>query len=259
MADQRLATPDRAGQAGAGRYILITGGGGGIGSALARGLTNAGARVFIADSRPDAASEVAAALPGTGWAEVDVRNQASVERLVVQAEDHGGFIDGLVNAHGLSTYVPFLELALEEWERIIAVNLTGTFIVGQAVARRMVANGVSGAIVNISSTLGWVGAPNRAHYLASKGGVNMLTRGMALDLAPHGIRVNAIGPGPIVTEMTRPRWGDPEALRATNARTPLGRMGQPEELVGAVIYLLSDEASYTTGTTLYVDGGWTAQ
>ncbi|MDH3398821.1 MAG: SDR family oxidoreductase, partial [Acidimicrobiia bacterium] len=142
---------------------------------------------------------------------------------------------------------------------IVSVNLTGTFIVGQAVARHMVDRGVAGTIVNIASTLGWVGAPNRVHYLASKGGVNLLTRGMALDLAAHRIRVNAIGPGAIVTEMTRPRWDDPQMLAATNARTPLGRMGQPEELVGAAVYLLSGEASYTTGTTLYVDGGWTAQ
>ena len=150
-------------------------------------------------------------------------------------------------------------MSLEEWERIISVNLTGTFVVGQAVTRQMVDHGVRGAVVNIASTLGWVGAPNRVHYLASKGGVNLLTRGMALDLAPHGIRVNAIGPGAVVTEMTRPRWDDPQMLEATNARTPLGRMGQPDELIGAAVYLLSEEASFTTGTTLYVDGGWTAQ
>ncbi len=249
MADQRLA----------GRYILITGGGGGIGAALARGLTEAGARVFVADIDAEAASEVAAALPGTGWAEVDVRDPESVQRMVDRAVEHGGLIDGLVNSHGLSTYVPFLELSLEEWERIVGVNLTGTFLVGQAVAQHMVSHGTKGSIINMASTLGWVGAPNRSHYLASKGGVNMLTRGMALDLVSHGIRVNAIGPGPIVTEMTRPRWGNPEALRATNERIPMGRMGQPEELVGAVIYLLSDEASFTTGISLYIDGGWTAQ
>jgi gluconate 5-dehydrogenase len=249
MTNQRLA----------GRYILITGGGGGIGTALARGFHAAGAKLFIADVKPEAAANVAGALPGSGWAEVDVRDQASVERMVAAAEAHGGPLDGLVCAHGLSTYRPFLELDLEEWRRIIDVNLTGTFIVGQAVARQMVRQGTKGAVVNIASTLGWVGGPNRVHYLASKGGVNLLTRGMALDLVSHCIRVNAIGPGPIVTEMTRPRWDNPEALKATNARTPMGRMGQPEELVGAVIYLLSDEASYTTGTTLYIDGGWTAQ
>lgn len=249
MTDQRLA----------GRYILITGGGGGIGTALARGLSNSGARIFIADVNPEAAANTAAEIPASGWAEVDVRDQASVGQMVAKAVAHGGSLSGLINAHGLSTYVPFLDLSLAEWSRIIDVNLTGTFIVGQAVARHMVEHNTAGAIVNIASTLGWVGGPNRVHYLASKGGVNMLTKGMALDLVSHGIRVNAIGPGPIVTEMTRPRWGTPEGLKATNARTPMGRMGQPEELVGAVVYLLSDEASYTTGTTLYIDGGWTAQ
>lgn len=249
MTDQRLA----------GKYILITGGGGGIGTALAQGLTSAGAKVFVADIKPDVAAKVAAEIPGTGWAEVDVRDQVSVEQMVADAVARGGPLNGLVSAHGLSTYMPFLDLSVEEWSRIIDVNLTGTFIVGQAVARHMVEHGTPGAIVNLASTLGWVGGPNRVHYLASKGGVNLLTRGMALDLVSYGIRVNAIGPGPIVTEMTRPRWDNPEALKATNARTPMGRMGQPDELVGGVIYLLSDEASYTTGTTLYIDGGWTAQ
>ena len=249
MTNQRLAD----------RHILITGGGGGIGSALAKGLTDAGARVFIADVKAEAAARTAEALPGAAWAEVDVRDPASVERLVTAAEAHGGPLNGLVCAHGLSTYRPFLELDLAEWQRIIDVNLTGTFIVGQTVARQMVKQETKGAVVNIASTLGWVGGPNRVHYLASKGGVNLLTRGMALDLVGHGIRVNAIGPGPIVTEMTRPRWDDPAALKATHDRTPMARMGQPEELVGAVVYLLSDEASFTTGATLYVDGGWTAQ
>lgn len=249
MSDQRLA----------GRHVLITGGGGGIGSALAAGVVAAGASVFVADVDGEAAERTATGLPGAGWAQVEVRDQESVQRLLAAAVAHGGPVDSLIAAHGLSTYVPFLELSLEEWNRIVSVNLTGTFVVGQAVARHMVEQGSGGAIVNLASTLGWVGAPRRVHYLASKGGVNLLTRGMALDLAAHGIRVNAIGPGPIVTEMTRPRWDDPEALAATNARTPMGRMGQPEELVGAVVYLLSDEASYTTGTTLYVDGGWTAQ
>lgn len=249
MSDERLS----------GRYILITGGGGGIGSALAEGVSASGATVFVADVDPEAAERTASAVGATGWAGCDVRDPKAVADIIDASSGLGGPIDGLISAHGLSTYVPFLELDLEEWNRIVSVNLTGTFIVGQAVARHMVDHGVQGSIVNMASTLGWVGAPNRVHYLASKGGVNLLTRGMALDLASERIRVNAIGPGAIVTEMTRPRWDDPKMLEATNARTPWGRMGQPHELVGAAVYLLSDEASYTTGTTLYVDGGWTAQ
>ena len=227
MTDQRLE----------GRHVLITGGGGGIGSALAAGVTASGGRVFVADVDEAAAERTAASLPSAGWAAVDVRLPESVTRLVEAANAHGGPVDSLIAAHGLSTYVPFLELSLEEWDRIVSVNLTGTFVVGQVVARHLVEQGRGGSIVNLASTLGWVGAPNRVHYLASKGGVNLLTRGMALDLAPHGIRVNALGPGAIVTEMTRPRWDDPAALAAGP----------------------SDEASYTAGTTLYVDGGWTAQ
>lgn len=240
-----------------GRFLLVTGAGGGIGSTAARGLVREGARVFLADVA-ETVEQVATEL-GSGWAHVDVRDQDSVEAMVQAAIDHGGMLDGLVCAHGLSTYVPFLDLSLEEWSRVIDVNLTGDFLVGQAVARSMVGAGVGGSFVMIASTLGWVGAKHRIHYLSSKGGVNMLTRGMALDLADHGIRVNAIGPGAIVTEMTRPRWDDPAALVATEARTPMGRMGQPSELVGGIVYLLSEEASFTTGTTLYIDGGWTAQ
>jgi NAD(P)-dependent dehydrogenase (short-subunit alcohol dehydrogenase family) len=249
MTDERLR----------GRHILITGGGGGIGSALAEGVSASGAAVFLADADSGAVERTASAVGAEGWAGCDARDAAAVESIIDAAYGLGGPIDGLIAAHGLSTYVPFLELSLEEWNRIISVNLTGTFIVGQAVARHMVDHEVHGSIVNIASTLGFVGAPNRVHYLASKGGVNLLTRGMAIDLASQMIRVNAIGPGAIVTEMTRPRWDDPRMLEATNARTPWGRMGQPHELVGAAVYLLSEEASFTTGTTLYVDGGWTAQ
>lgn len=240
----------------AGRHILVTGAGGGIGSALARGLAAEGASLFLADIRSEPVESVARDV-AADWTTVDVRDQGSVEAMVAAAAEVAP-LDGLVCAHGLSTYVPFLELPLEEWSRIIDVNLTGDFLVGQAVARSMVSSGTTGSFVMIASTLGWVGAKHRIHYLASKGGVNMLTRGMALDLTEHGIRVNAIGPGAVVTEMTRPRWDDPDALAATEARTPMGRMGQAEELVGGVVYLLSDEASFTTGTTLYIDGGWTA-
>lgn len=226
MADDRLA----------GRYVLITGGGGGIGSALAAGVSASGAAVFVADIDAAAAERTASAVDAIGWAVCDVRKSATVAALVDEAHRLGGPISGLVAAHGVGSYVPFLEMSLEEWERIVSVNLTGTFVVGQTVAQHMVDHQVAhGAIVNIASTLGFVGAPNRVHYLASKGGVNLLTRGMALDLAQHGIRVNAIGPGAVVTEMTRPRWDDPDMLAATNARTPMGRMGQPEELTGAVV------------------------
>ena len=240
------------------RHLIVTGGGGDIGSALARAVVEEGARVYLADVRPDAAETTAKELDA-GWTDVDVRSRDSISGMVSRATTHGGQVDGLICAHGLSTYVPFLDMEEDEWRRIIDVNLTGTFLVGQAVARSMVSAGVGGSFVNIASTLGWVGAKNRAHYLSSKGGVNMLTKGMALDLVDHGIRVNAIGPGAIVTEMTRPRWDDPDALAATHARTPMDRMGQPDELAGGVIYLLSNEASFTTGTTLYIDGGWTAQ
>ncbi|MGC2415821.1 MAG: SDR family oxidoreductase, partial [Stellaceae bacterium] len=169
-----------------------------------------------------------------------------------------GRLDILLECAGISHRGNFLDLDVATWERIIAVNLTGMFHLGQAAARQMARQGGGGSIINVTSQLAEVARPERAAYVASKGGGRSLTHAMAVDLAAHGIRVNAIAPGPTLTGLTRASYTDPAARRATEALIPLGRLGQPEDLVGAVLFLASDESEWVTGSTLTVDGGYNA-
>src|SRR5262249_11558902 len=167
--------------------------------------------------------------------------------------------DVLLESAGVSHGASFIDLDAGEWDRIIAVNLTGMFHLGQAAARQMVHQGGGGSIINVTSQLAEVARPERAAYVASKGGGRSLTHAMALDLAPHGIRVNAIAPGPTLTGLTRASYADPERRRATIAQIPLGRLGDAQDLIGAVLYLASDESRWATGSTVTVDGGWNTQ
>jgi NAD(P)-dependent dehydrogenase (short-subunit alcohol dehydrogenase family) len=167
-------------------------------------------------------------------------------------------LDIVLEAAGISHRLDFLDLDAETWERIIAVNLTGMFHVGQAAARQMVRQGGGGSIINVTSQLAEVARPERAAYVASKGGARSLTQAMAVDLARHGIRVNAIAPGPTLTGLTRASYEDPAARRATEALIPLGRLGRPDDLAGAVLFLAGDEARWVTGSTVTVDGGYLA-
>ena len=173
-----------------------------------------------------------------------------------------GRLDIVLESAGISHRLNFLDLDAETWDRIIAVNLTGMFHLGQAAARQMVgqANGgkSGGSIINVTSQLAEVARPERAAYVASKGGARSLTHAMAVDLAAHNIRVNAIAPGPTLTGLTRASYTDPESRRATEALIPLGRLGQPDDLVGAVLFLASDESRWVTGSTVTVDGGYLA-
>jgi NAD(P)-dependent dehydrogenase (short-subunit alcohol dehydrogenase family) len=167
-----------------------------------------------------------------------------------------GRLDVLLECAGISHRLNFLDLDAETWDRIIAVNLTGMFHLGQAAARQMVKQGGGGSIINVTSQLAEVARPERAAYVASKGGGRSLTHAMAVDLAAHNIRVNAIAPGPTLTGLTRASYTDPEARRATEALIPLGRLGQPDDLVGAVLFLAADESRWVTGSTVTVDGGY---
>ena len=167
-----------------------------------------------------------------------------------------GHLDVLLDCAGVSQTASFLDLDPGEWDRIIAVNLTGMFHLGQAAARQMVRQGNGGSIINVTSQLAEVARPERAAYVASKGGGRSLTQAMALELAAHGIRVNAIAPGPTLTGLTRASYADAERRRATIAQIPLGRLGEPEDIIGAILYLASDEARWVTGTTVTVDGGY---
>jgi len=246
-----------------GRIVLVAGAGGGIGSAGAEGLAREGAAVVCTDIDAAAAEAVAARIRAAGGRAsafaLDVRDRAAVDDAVTAAVRTFGRLDVLVDCAGVSHGGNFLDLDHGEWERVVAVNLTGMFHLGQAAARQMVRQGGGGSIINVTSQLAEVARPERAAYVASKGGGRSLTHAMALDLAPHGIRVNAIAPGPTLTGLTRASYADPERRRATIAQIPLGRLGDPQDLVGAILFLASDESRWMTGSTLTVDGGYNAQ
>lgn len=243
-----------------GKVALVTGAGGGIGGAGAEGLGREGAAVLCTDIDAAAAEATAGRIRDAGGRAaaqgLDVRDRAAVDAAVAAAARQFGRLDILVECAGISHRLDFLDLDSETWDRIIAVNLTGMFHLGQAAARQMVRQGGGGSIINITSQLAEVARPERAAYVASKGGARSLTHAMAVDLAAHAIRVNAIAPGPTLTGLTRASYTDPGARRATEALIPLGRLGQPDDLVGAVLFLASDESRWMTGSTVTVDGGY---
>jgi glucose 1-dehydrogenase len=243
-----------------GKVALVAGAGGGIGGAGAEGLAREGAAVVCADIDPGAAEATAGRIRGAGGRAaalgLDARDRAAVDAAVAAAVHEFGTLDVLLECVGVSQTAGFLDVDANEWERVISVNLTGMFHLGQAAARQMVRQGQGGSIINVTSQLAEVARPERAAYVASKGGGRSLTHAMALELAPHRIRVNAIAPGPTLTGLTRASYADPERRRATIAQIPLGRLGEPEDILGAILFLASDESRWVTGSTVTVDGGY---
>ncbi len=242
------------------RVAIVTGAARGIGLAIAKRFVAEGAKVMLADINEKDGAAAAKALGGHArFVRCDVGDAKDAARLVNETIKAFGGVDLLVNNAGIIHGAEFLELKEEDFDRVLRVNLKGSFLVGQAAARRMVeqvkAGKKPGAIVNMSSTNALVAIPNHAPYAVSKGGVAQLTRVMALALAPYGIRVNAIGPGSIMTEILKSVATDREAKRRILSRTPLGRIGEPEEIASVAAFLASDDASYMTGETVYVDGG----
>ncbi|MCL4745198.1 MAG: SDR family oxidoreductase [Burkholderiaceae bacterium] len=239
------------------KVALVTGAAQGIGLACAREFAQQGAKVVLVDRDEAAGAEAAKALganalfiagdvSATGFAAASV--EAAVKRF--------GRLDVLLNNAGITHQAEFLELAEADFDRVLSVNLKSYFLFGQAAARRMVAQGDGGAIVNMSSVNAIMAIPDQVPYAVSKGGVNMLTRVMAIALAPHTIRVNAIGPGTIATELARKAvLGSDAARRKLMSRTPLKRLGEPEEVARVALFLACEDSSYLTGQTIYPDGG----
>jgi 3-oxoacyl-[acyl-carrier protein] reductase len=241
----------------AAKVAMVTGAGHGIGAAIATRLAADGASVLVCDIDLDRAAGVVQTIATAGAAaaphRVDVRDRAQADAAVAQAVSQFGGLDILVNNAGIMDRAPFLEMTDDLWQRVIGTNLYGTFVCAQAAARQMVAQGRGGRVVNIASNSGIFGGRGRAAYGASKAGIINLTQTMAIELAEHGIHVNAVAPGPT---KSRPEQGDkpgPSIL----ARMPLRRFGTPEEIAAVVAFLVSDEASFTTGHVYAADGGFT--
>ena len=243
----------------AGKVAVVTGAANGIGAACAQLFAASGAAVALWDVDAAAAgaraSELAGGAQGHAAIGCDVSQSAQVAAAIAATLERFGRIDILVNNAGIFRAAPFLEVSEADWDAVLAVNLKGAFLVGQAVARAMAAQG-GGAIVNMSSVNGTLAIPSIASYNASKGAINQLTRAMALALAEHGIRVNALAPGTIATELARQAvLGSDEAKARIMSRTPLGRLGEPAEVAQVCAFLASDAASYMTGEIVVVDGG----
>lgn len=244
-----------------GRTALVTGSSRGIGRGLAAGLAAAGAHVVLHGRDRDRLAREADALTATGatvsTAAFDVTEEDAVEHGIAELTDRVGVLDVLVNNAGMQIRAPFTEFPLADWDRLIATNLTSAFLVGRAVARGMQQRG-EGKIINIGSVQSMLGRPGITPYAATKGGIVMLTRGMCADLGPSGIQVNAIAPGYFATELTAALVADPEFSGWVERRTPAGRWGRVEDLVGAVVFLASGASDFVNGQVLSVDGGMTA-
>jgi 3-oxoacyl-[acyl-carrier protein] reductase len=242
-----------------GRFAIVTGGARGIGLAIARALVREGAAVAVADINKDGAEAAAASLEAEGRAialGVNVADPGSVSAMVESVLNAFGRIDILINNAGIGGNTAFLETTLEEWNRIISINLTGAFLVAQTVSREMVKSG-GGKIVNIASLSGQRGGNGRAAYGAAKAGLELLTKVMAVELAQYNINVNNIAPGAIETEMAK-YVHDAPTRAAYNYLIPMTRYGTPEEIADAAVFLCSDESRYVHGHTLNVDGGFRA-
>ena len=243
-----------------GKVAMVTGSTRGLGETAAKALAKAGADVAICGRKKDDLDRVSSAIKELGRDSagffLDVTFKESILKGVDGIMNHFGKVDILVNNAGINHRVPVLEFTEEDWDRIINTNLKGYFLVAQAVVPQMLARGY-GKVINISSIMGTVVLPNQLAYASSKGGVDQMTKVMALEWAKEGVRVNAIGPTYFETDLVTQIRNDPERFNFINERTPMGRWGYLPELEGIVIFLASPASDFITGQTIYIDGGWT--
>jgi len=247
------------------RVAAITGAAQGIGAACARAFADEGAHVVVSDVNEVGGMAVVRDIAAAGgmatFCRADVGDRSDAERLVAHAVEHYGRLDVLVNNAGIVHAAEFVDLAEEDFDRVLRVNLKGAFLCGQAAVRQMLrqaprADGHRGVVINMSSVNAVLAIANQVPYTVSKGALNQLTKAMAIGLADKGIRVVGIGPGSIATELLKTAVLANEAARARIlSRTPMGRLGEPEEVARIAVFLASDDASYLTGTTVYPDGG----
>lgn len=246
----------------ANKAVLVTGAGSGIGRAACLAFAREGAAIGAADVNLEAAQSTVYEVEKMGRKaaalQVDVAAPESVEAMVKHALERLGGIDVLVNSAGVREIVPFLLLPFAEWQRIISINLTGTFLCSQAVAQYLVTRGQGGKIVNLASVAGLTAVPNRAAYVSSKHAVVGLTKEMALELAEKNIQVNAVAPGVVRTSMTESYFDKPAVLEGLKKAHPAGRWALPEEIATLILFLASPEADFITGATFPIDGGFMA-
>jgi len=252
------------------KVAFVTGAGSGIGEQIARLFAQQGARVVLADINLDAAKRVAGEIQAVGGSartqQLDVAEESLVKAAIEQVAATEGRLDILVNNAGISHVGTILETSLEDWERVMRVNARGPFLCAREAVRQMLAQlPAGGVIINMSSVAATIGIDRRLPYCASKGAVLALTRSIAIDFATKGIRCNAICPGtvqtPFVEDYLARHFADheDEVRQQLHARQPIGRMGRPDEIAHAALYLASDEAAFVTGSALVIDGGWTAR
>lgn len=244
-----------------GKVAIVTGASSGLGVTFAHTLAEAGANLEITARRVDKLNEVANKLGSFGVKvkafQCDVSSESQVRALVSDTERTFGRVDVLVNNAGVAAMEPATDISVEDWNRVVSINLTGSFLCARESAKRMIKQG-GGKIINIASIYGAVGDVFPASpYYATKGAIMNLTRDLAVEWAPFKINVNAIAPGFFPSEMTEAIFRDPHYLEYVNKQTPLGRTGDPEDLKGAIVYLASPASDYVTGQVLFVDGGWT--
>jgi NAD(P)-dependent dehydrogenase (short-subunit alcohol dehydrogenase family) len=244
-----------------GKTSLVTGASRGIGKALAEGQLRAGARTILVSSNAEALGKVveefrrdnlaAEAIPA------DLSNREQVDRLIEEVKQRCGRLDVMINAAGVTTALPLEEYSDEVWERTLRINLEAPFLLARGLVGLMKDHG--GSIINITSLAAELGFPNNPAYAASKGGIKQLSKALAAELGPMGVRVNNIGPGYIRTQMTSFSWDDPQRRQERSDSTLLGRWGIPEDLAGLAVFLAADASSYITGQDIFVDGGWLAK